>query len=572
MNLNKNISFEKFAANEDLSVRAYNVCYNASINTIQDLLNFYLKKKTFKKIRNCGTNTNIELILICKKYLNYKNSENNIKEQNNNEHNIDNNYKNVIVAKYYSIKQLDISNNISERAKTVCENASFKYLGDILEYYHNNLSFKKLRNCGTKTNNELIKICENHVIENKDSYKDINEEDLVNFLTFKDYVISNFRINPKEIELYEKSFFEKELPITKFLLLSAKSIFSERDLFIFLYSINYINNSETLESIGKKYNITRERVRQIKEKTYLYFIRKWQNLFNKLKFIKNYINSYFNANNDLIIINDDFVININNKENVNFSTKFYSKIFSIVFREDFTLIFNNNKSYSYFLIKKILFSQFNFKLFFKDIQKKLSKKIKKTYSLDFEGYLYKFLKNNNIELINNIKVICEKILLEESNLTIDIDDNIVFYKKSRKQLFEYAREILENEGKLLTVKEICNKIIEKYPNIKINTVTVRNSIRTDKGFIYIGRSSTYGLKKWEEEFENIKGGTIRDIVEEFLLKYNKPKHISEIVEYINKYRNTTEINVLTNLKLDKSSRFVFLKNRYVGLICKTYND
>ena len=37
-----------------------------------------------------------------------------------------------------------------------------------------------------------------------------------------------------------------------------------------------------------------------------------------------------------------------------------------------------------------------------------------------------------------------------------------------------------------------------------------------RGFISFGRTSTYGLKEWEEKEKDIRGGTIRDITEEFL--------------------------------------------------------
>jgi hypothetical protein len=51
-----------------LSVRAYNVCRNAYLNTLLDIHRFYAEKKSFKALRNCGSSTQKELIQILKKF------------------------------------------------------------------------------------------------------------------------------------------------------------------------------------------------------------------------------------------------------------------------------------------------------------------------------------------------------------------------------------------------------------------------------------------------------------------------------------------------------------------------
>ena len=90
-------------------------------------------------------------------------------------------------------------------------------------------------------------------------------------------------------------------------------------------------------------------------------------------------------------------------------------------------------------------------------------------------------------------------------------------------------------------------------------------------FVYFGRSSTYGLKKWENELDNFKGGTIRKIAHEYLNAYSSPKHISEISNYILKYRsNSTEYSILQNLKLEENGNFIFFINGYIGLSGKIY--
>jgi len=84
------------------------------------------------------------------------------------------------------------------------------------------------------------------------------------------------------------------------------------------------------------------------------------------------------------------------------------------------------------------------------------------------------------------------------------------------------------------------------------------------GFVPFGRTSVYGLKVWEE-VKDIRGGTIRDIAEEFLMKHSEPKHIDEITDFVNKYRNTNAKNIYANLSMEENNRFEFFKGLMVGL-------
>ena len=76
----------------------------------------------------------------------------------------------------------------------------------------------------------------------------------------------------------------------------------------------------------------------------------------------------------------------------------------------------------------------------------------------------------------------------------------------------------------------------------------------------------FGLKKWENELEDFKGGTIRSISTEFLEQSDNPKHISEITEYVLKYRpNSNEKSIYYNLRIEESETFSFFKNSKLKL-------
>ena len=156
------------------------------------------------------------------------------------------------------------------------------------------------------------------------------------------------------------------------------------------------------------------------------------------------------------------------------------------------------------------------------------------------------------------------ILFNEFELRIDINDYIIFKRNTKKQVIDYVIDVLKESNRPLTVYEIFDIVNKQNPSITKSAEALRGSCQRDMNLIYFGRSSTYGLKVWEKNNE-IKGGTIRSIVEEYLRLEKSPKHIVEITDYVNNYRNTNARNILTNLRVDESGIFTFFNQSFVGL-------
>jgi len=101
---------------------------------------------------------------------------------------------------------------------------------------------------------------------------------------------------------------------------------------------------------------------------------------------------------------------------------------------------------------------------------------------------------------------------------------------------------------------------------------VKSHCQRNSQLINLGRSSTFGLKSWKSTHENIKGGTMHDISEEYLSVYDTPKHIDEITEYVGIYRkNISSKKLKLNLKSAEYRRFRFFEDNYIGLVSKTYD-
>ena len=164
------------------------------------------------------------------------------------------------------------------------------------------------------------------------------------------------------------------------------------------------------------------------------------------------------------------------------------------------------------------------------------------------------------------------VLKGEFSLRVE-EGMLIIPRNTYKQIHEYAYEALDILGKPSSVNEITEKVKELYPNTHITHTGVRSALRRAYGFIPMGRSSYFGLKKWEKSIKNFKGGTIRDIVREYLQDKSLPISLKEIIQYLAPYRpNAHSKSVLTNLKADASDIFVFFQRSYVGLKGKEYPE
>jgi hypothetical protein len=138
----------------------------------------------------------------------------------------------------------------------------------------------------------------------------------------------------------------------------------------------------------------------------------------------------------------------------------------------------------------------------------------------------------------------------------------------------YCYDILNEFSEPMNLEDIETVLNQRYPYLNKSLDAIRACLIKEKDtFISFGRTSTYGLKKWEYEKENLKGGTIRDIVEVLLESSNSPLHISDITEHVSKFRTDTySRSIIDNLKADVKSVFVFYPGSFIGLKVKNYDE
>jgi hypothetical protein len=584
-----NTTIQELIEIEKISQRVLHVCAYNGLNTISDLIEHYREYGTFIKLRNCGQKSNVELTRI---YFNYcmllpDPELVSVKE------------KPELFDLFDSLKtqQKVILNNIlSSRIKTLqirAFNALQKFLGNnftFANYYKliissKDFNFNKIRNVGAGTTIELEKI-NNEIIDyfklisTIKTEKELNQEYLYSLLD-SHFNISS--IHKRQINLESNSEKIQIFRIIK-LLIDNDYIFDNKRTVIFKNLFNYFehNNEMNLEEIGVIIDLSRERVRQIRNEIFT-------DLPNAFSFIMNFDFSHLNLyetdnSEDILLISDNLLNEIVFTEGIDFNKLFINKILSILLSNLYSLIGNeedlvfcnvNRNSHNWistYLIKNKFTSIFDFVKFIEETSRRLKEKNSEDYTLYFKSYLSDFFTNYDLKQLDRISEICEIILLAELSLIIDQEDCIHFKRKTTKKLTNYIIEILEEKQKPLSLDEIFKVLNARYPGIckSPDALRVHCNRNYSTKLIYFGRSSIYGLKEWETKYENIRGGTIRDLAESYLQQFNEPKHITSIFKYIKKFRKTNLKSISTNLKLE-ANRFVFFGKGYVGLVGIKYD-
>lgn len=470
----------------------------------------------------------------------------------------------------FHIEELKEFAGLSERTKNVCIKGSLETLYKILLYYLKNDNFKKIRNCGDKTNLELMALAKKYIEEYHVSIEDleINDEDNT-FEKFKFFCFENFGIPSSITEVYRKDFFEKRFPFFKYFLLIFREILNEREYFIFEHNFGFSGDKSkmTLQSIGDLYQITRERIRQISQMI-PYKIEDTITRFTREQdYLKNYFQYKLSSKNDFILIDDTVAERINIKEELNLTPKFYTLVFSILLSKTHSTFQDRELTYrNYYLIKNEIFHGFDFKAFYEDLYSRKNKRIDQTYRLDMDQFMRPFLKEDDPALLDRIRPVCNHLAQEELKIEITADHQLEIARNTLVKLSEYIIDILTRNGKPMQLYDIHRELSAITPKTPHNIESLRSSILSIDEIVAIGKTSTYSLKKWKE----VKTGTIKELVQEYLSQYTEPRHISDVTDYVVQFRDTSDKNILSNLKLDRSNNFVFFKKGYIGLKSKKY--
>ncbi len=298
---------------------------------------------------------------------------------------------------------------------------------------------------------------------------------------------------------------------------------------------------ETLESIGKKYSLTRERVRQI-EKDSLNFLKKQklQELENALQLIFDSIHEHGSIMSEEMIMqtmqvgkNDQkerqsvkFLLNLGDQfKNLHETSEFYESWYLVgfdlsrmqkVISEFMTIL----ESFGHVVKQEDLYSQFKQSAFFKEHELELTDKVLKSYL--------------NVAKIVQINPFNE-IGLKNWN------------EVKPRDVGDKAYLVLKHNAKPEHYSEITKKINDyKFDTRTAYQETVHNELIKDSRFVLIGRG-IYALAEW-----GYKKGVVADVIREILKSFGRPLTRDEIINEVLKKRQVKRNTILVGLSNRKN--------------------
>ncbi|OHA93395.1 MAG: hypothetical protein A3G99_01520 [Candidatus Zambryskibacteria bacterium RIFCSPLOWO2_12_FULL_39_23] len=289
----------------------------------------------------------------------------------------------------------------------------------------------------------------------------------------------------------------------------------------------------TLEAIGKKYKITRERVRQI-ENYSLINIRKSKEYAKEKEIFDELREIILNLGST---VGEETLLKHLSKDK---STQ--NQIhFLLVVGEDFTREKEDDEFKHRWTVDK-------------ELAKKIHNSLRLLYSSLSDNEI--LLESDMIEkFLEHIKDVSEKYKNQEIakrwlSLSKLIDKNpLGEWGKSKssninaKGMRDYAYLVIRRHGSPIHFREVAKLITELF-NKKAHVATTHNELIKDSRFVLVGRG-LYALSEW-----GYMSGVVRDVIKAIIEKHG-PMTKDEIVKRVLKERYVKENTIMVNLQNSK---------------------
>lgn len=576
-----------------LSVRSTNCLKQENVHHIEDLI--VLREIDLKHIPNMGEKSlneikvklnEIGLNLGTDSYHNIDNKSAYVKEKSE----IDTWLDSVsdVQLKKCKVESLFLSavENLSARSCNAikAELKTYNNIIDFLKYLFSLQSLSDLPNIGKTSEIEIV----NFLIKIRQEIKCLYKSEKTEIKTTLD-LMEYMNMSQLSINKYRQKYQDSDIHFFRIIDISIKETLNDNELKILQYRNDYwYKEPLTLDQLGKQLGVTRERIRQVE-------VEAEKKLWTVVKGLSNYL--YLIDLREQYELYDDLISDIstiNKQDEVDFSDNFLYQILAIFLENEYQLVIKNQNEYR-FLISNHLNYIFDFQEFIKHIEHLLEKSTT-DYSLYFKGLLIPYFKQtDNHNNAIKIEEICEELLYLKLGLIPDDDNQILIKSKRKGSVSIYVEDVLRKINRPMHLDEIYNEIKENYPKFDQSKRYIGNVFVGNDKFIFFDRNSTYGLKKWERKLtensilidtvkpnktidnrggikvwkENgkiiVRGGTIKNIVIEYLNKFKEPKHLNDIFSEVEKWRDTNKHKLESNLRANNRDNFIFHKGGYIGM-------
>ena len=302
---------------------------------------------------------------------------------------------------------------------------------------------------------------------------------------------------------------------------------------------------ETLESIGKSYGITRERVRQIEEFT-LGQLSKGTN--SEVQKYVSLAKNILNDNGGIMKEKDLFKsFSGNDAESVLNA----SLVFILTLDKDLARFNDSDDFHSFWAENKDVLNNF------RNMATSCANVLDKSGKVTLEGDFYNLAKKNNISGLSgelNQKHLATYLTVSKSvGKNIFNELGLVSWAEIRpKGVRDKAYLVLKKDNSPKHFSEIAKLInAAGFQGKKANVQTVHNELIKDERFVLVGRGM-YALSEWGYE-----SGTVKDVLVSLLKNSSKPMPKAAILAKVMTARMVKENTILLNLQDSKT----FIKNK-----------
>lgn len=466
------------------------------------------------------------------------------------------------------------ADTLSVRSK----NGIINYKGDFIEdFVHRGMDLKNIRNIGRKSEEEISLVVE-YIRNMVDS---INERLWTEEETFiiKKRILYGDYMDKFCFEYYKEY---GHLPMFHILENLIKDEMKHRSLAILNSNTPLFEGERGLsyEVIAKDAGVSRERVRQICTKCNKQLhtvapndIDKYSKLLSQRADWQYVLESTKSLNwFDL-----SFVDPIQRNEKCNLSKNFILLVLSILCKESFDVvgadplpIFTKFKQdwINTYIVNKTITEAFDFYVL-RDLLEEKESELTEDMAISVQEMLldtfFEAWNDFDTDKVEMISELLTKILINEFGKIPD--DDFKFTIEGRKVVCttDLIYDMLSENSNPMSAEELYDAINSIYPNRVKSPTSIKQLVYHDPRICLVGTDNLISLIEWN----HVKIGGVRDIIAQFLSDFEQPQHLSVIVEYVKKYRNTSENSIRTTM--GSGEQFVVFAGGYYGLKDKVYD-
>lgn len=470
-----------------------------------------------------------------------------------------------------------LMSEVSVRTKNGINN----YKGDFIEdFVHKSNDAKTIRNIGRKSEIEINSIISQlrEAIGNFE-IRELTEEEKfwIEKSSIYGSLIDDF------CHVYYKS--NGHLPMFHLIANCISSLLENRSVKVLDAVVSLLSDEggKEIDDVASEYGLTRERIRQICIKAKNSFsemrIPESSNipLYHKIISQKEDWAYVFRALSKKQLWEIDELTEIIRDEKCSLNKEFVLVILSAIFSDQYVIVGktplvissrHNGWSNTYFIAKRLT-DCFDFCVMV-DIVKSYESSNTESMTLTIQELLMDTFwgawKHTDFSVEEDLEYVVGQILVRELDIIPDLDFKYTIEGRKEENPADILYNLLKESGNPLTIDELYSQLNLIFPNRYRSAYSLRAIVYRDPRLCLLGANNMIALSEWK----HVQTGNIRELIVSYLAGFDSPKHIKDIVEYIQKHRDTSERSISSTM--GSGDQFVKYAGGYYGLADRTYPE